>query len=370
MWTDALSQIKSLTAGTPESLGVLIVVSAGLFLLSLGFALVAIGNHVWWRVHKNRRRTQTDHWRAELLAVLAGEKPPHSLTDQVASAQRDTFLRFLLPYATTVRGYASECIEALARPYMPTLRSEIRSRHRLIRARAAQWIGLLGGPDQADVLRNALGDPSDRVVEIAFRRLARLGGPDDAEHLLSCLDRLTHLDRRQISSALVKLGEESSSFLRRVVADDDRPPFVRVCCAEALRWLGDTEAAPMAARLLRETDVEAEGKSAEITASLLRLLRAVGQDTHRPIVRRFCRSPVSFVRIHAARALGQLGTAADEELLTRLVEADDSRWVALSAARSLVDLGQMASLRALQNGENGNPRRAKLAADFLSANRS
>lgn len=370
MWTDAFSQIKSLTAGAPDSLVILILVSAGLFLLSLVFALVAVGSHVWWRIHKDRRRTQRDHWRAELLAVLADEKPPHSLTGEVAVAQRDAFLRFLLPYATTVQGYASECIEALARPYMPKLRCEIRSRRPLVRARAAQWIGLLGGPDQAGVLRKALDDPSDRVVEIAFRRLARLGGPDDAEHLLSCLDRLTHLDRRQISSALVKLGDGSASHLRAAMADDDRPPFARVCCAEALRWLGDTGAAPVAARLLREMDVEGEAASAEVTASLLRLLRAVGQDAHRSIVRRFCRSPVPFIRIHAARALGQLGTAADEELLFGLVEADDSRWVALSAARSLVDLGQMASLRALQHGENGNPRRAKLAADFLSANRS
>jgi HEAT repeat protein len=151
------------------------------------------------------------------------------------------------------------------------------------------------------------------------------------------------------------------------MADDARSPFVRVCCAEALRWLGDTAAAPVAAHLLREADVEHEEASPEVTASLLRLLRAVGQAEHRPLVRRFCRSPVPFVRIHAARALGQLGSAEDDTVLGTLVVEDQSRWVALSAAQSLVELDRVAPLRALQTDDHD---RATLAANFLTGNRS
>jgi len=362
VWTHSAFQLNGFSTGTPDLLVVLILVSAGLVLLSLGFAFVAIGSHVWRRVQSRHRTARTTRWRAQLLEVLAGEASPQSVTDQVEASQSQAFLRFLLPYATTVQGRESERIEALARPYVDRLRRKLRSRWPLIRAQATQWIGILGGPEQADVLRAALDDPSDQVVEIAFRRLARLSHLEDAERLLSCLDRLTHVDRRRISSALVKLGEESAAPLRAAMADADRLPFVRICCAEALRWLGDTEAAPIAARLLREAFCEPETTDPELTASLLRVLRAVGQDDHRSLVRRFCQSPVPFVRIHAARALGQLGTQADEDLLCTLVEEDNSRWVALSAAQSLVDLGRTESLRVLQTADHP---RATLAANLL-----
>jgi HEAT repeat protein len=367
MWTDVRSQIEPFVEGTPDLLAILILVSGGLALLALGLALVTVGSHIRSRRQERRRATRTDEWRTHLLGVLAGDRSPRSLVDRVERTQRDAFLRFLLPYATTVQGAAATRIQVLAQSFMPRLRRKLKSRRALVRAQAAQWIGLLGGAEQANALRGALDDPSDRVVEIAFRRLARLGGPDDAEQLLASLDRLSHVDRRQISSALVELGEDAAPALRAAMADDARSPFVRVCCAEALRWLGDTAAAPVAARLLREADVEHEEASPEVTASLLRLLRAVGQAEHRPLVRRFCHSPMPFVRIHAARALGQLGSAEDDTVLGTLVEEDQSRWVALSAARSLLEIGQPGPLRALQNNDHD---RATLASNFLTTSRS
>ncbi|MFB6248016.1 MAG: HEAT repeat domain-containing protein [Salinibacter sp.] len=364
MGTSLFSHIERLSTGTPNLLLILIWASAGLAALALGCALVAVGSRLWWHVQARRRATRTEAWRTQLLEVLAGERPPHTLVDQVPKTHRDAFLRVLLPYVPTVRGRAAERLKALARPQMPRLRRKLHSRWPLVRARAAQWIGLLGGTEQADVLRGALDDPSDQVADIAFRRLARLGGPADTERLLAGLDRLAHVDRRRISSALVELGTDAAPPLRAAMADDGRSPFVRVCCAETLRWLGDTAAAPVAARLLREVSTEPDATSPEVTASLLRLLRAVGQESHRSVVRRFCRSSVPFVRIHAARALGQLGTAADEGMLAALVGEDDSRWVALSAAQSLIDLGRTAPLRTLYDSDH---RRSELVSNFLPA---
>lgn len=362
MSTSLFSQIERLSTDTPELLLILILASAGLAVLALGFGLVAVGSHFWHQMLKRQRAARTEAWRTQLLEVLAGERPPRSLVDSVSATHRDDFLQFLLPYASTVQGTAADRIQVLAQSFMPRLRRKLKSRRALVRAQAAQWIGLLGGPEQASALRDALDDPSDRVAEIAFRRLVQLGGPADTGRLLARLDRLSHVDRRRISSALVELGDDAAPALRSAVADEVRSPFVRVCCAEALRWLGDTAAAPMAAHLLKEADTEPDDASAEVIASLLRLLRTVGRETHRSIVRRFCRSPVSFVRIHAARALGQLGTAADEDVLAPLVGEDDSRWVALSAAQSLVDLGQTAPLRALHDRDHG---RSELASNFL-----
>ncbi len=364
MWMEVRSQIERLSTDTPDLLLVLILASAGLAVLALGFGLVAVGGHFWRRLRGRQRAARTEAWRTQLLEVLSGERPPRSLVDHVSKTHRDAFLQFLLPYATTIRGPVAKRMQAIARPFMPRLRRKLRSRWPLVRAQAAQWIGLLGEPAQAGALRDALDDPSGRVVEIAFRRLAQLGGPADTERLLARLDRLAHVDRRRISSALVELGDDAAPALRSAAADETRSPFVRVCCAEALRWLGDTAAAPVAARLLQEADSAPNAPPAEVIASLLRLLRAVGQEPHRSIVRRFCRSPVPFVRIHAARALGQLGTAADEDVLGTLVDEDESRWVALSAAQSLLDLGQTAPLRRLYSRDHG---RSELASNFLPA---
>lgn len=364
MLTDLYIQLETLTANTPDLLVVLIGVSGGLTLLSIGLAAVATGRHFWSRYQTRRWTQRKEAWTAQLLLVLADELSPRSFVDQVQMTHYDEFLGFLLPYATTVTGEAKTYIQALARPCMPRLRRQLRARRPLVRAQAVQRIGLLGGPEQAESLRTMLDDPSDQVAEVAFQRLGRLGGPDDADRLLQSLNRLTHVDRRQISSVLVELGDGAASTLRDAMADDTRPPFVRVCCAEALRWLGDGTAASVAARLLRETEPGDEGSSSEVTASLLRLLRRVGQASHGPIVRSFCHSPVPFVRIHAARALGQLGTPEDEDLLGTLVADDDSRWVALSAAQSLVELGRTTPLRTLHDADH---RRTELASHFLSA---
>ncbi|MCS3754994.1 HEAT repeat protein [Salinibacter ruber] len=361
-WASLPVQMDRLGANAPESLLALILASAGLAVLALILALIAVGKRLWWTSQARHRAARVEMWRAHLLEVLAGERPPHSLASQIDVAHRDAFLRFLLPYATAVRGRASERISALSHPFISGLRRELGDRRPSVRTRAVQWIGVFGGPDQAGSLRRALGDSSDRVAEVAFRHLARLGGPGDTERLLSCLGRLTHVDRRQVSSALAKLGEGAAPRLRAAVAASNRSQFVRVCCAETLRWLGDADAAPLAARLLREMSVDLEAAPAEVAASLLRLLRAVGRKEHRSVARRFCWSPVPFVRIHAARALGQLGTGADEELLNALVSEDSSRWVALGAARSLVELKQVASLRALKDSDH---RRSRLASDVL-----
>lgn len=313
-----------------------------------------------WR--KQARRQDREQWQQALLDVLAGAVPPEYLSDQVGLAQRRRFLSFLVEHATTVTGSAMERIRAVARPFLQFAEKDLRAGPRMVRAQAVRRIGLLGGPDYIPVLDEALDDRSDFVSFIAFQHLARWSGPDEAPRLLGAVSRLSRVDRVQLVSALVEVGEEAAPLFREELRNEDRTPFERAVCAETLRWLGDGDAASVATDLLNATDPDSE-----LTAALLRLLRRVGVGGPRDaaIIHQYCRSDVPFIRIQATRALGQLGGERDVSILVDRVQNDPSRWVALSAAQSLADLGRTDELRRLS--ANGQGQASTIASDLLPA---
>ena len=69
------------------------------------------------------------------------------------------------------------------------------------------------------------------------------------------------------------------------------------------------------------------------------------------------------VRGAAAAALGHLGSQVDVAMLHKVATDDASRWVAISAARSLRDLGGVKTLRDLAASPH---QRASLALQVLS----
>ncbi|MFB6279158.1 MAG: HEAT repeat domain-containing protein [Salinibacter sp.] len=337
----------------------LIIASLVLTAFSLVLGLTAVAAHFTSKNQKRTRQQNREQWRQALVDVIVGDASPQALSDQVEPSQRNQFLSFLVVYATTVRGQALERIREVARPLLSTAEKNLHARSRMVRAQAVRRIGLLGGRERAGVLDDALDDNSEFVALIAFRHLAEWSGPNDAPRLLNAVPHLSRADRVQLVSALVEVGEEAAPFFRKELRSGERSVFERVVCAETLRWLGDGDAAPVAVDLLKTSDPDPE-----LTAALLRLLRRVGNPRHAPIVRRHCRADVPFVRIQATRALGQLGEDQDASLLADQVQNDPSRWVALSAAQSLAELGRTDQLRRLS--ESGDDR-ASIAADLLPA---
>lgn len=361
MWLDFYNKLDTLGPAS-ELIPTLIVGSGLLTLLSIGFAAFALGSHAW-SLYQARIWTQRKKdWNRQIVDVLAGGTPPQSLVDEVDMKHFSSFIEVLSPYATVVTGAEKRLTRALAAPFMHEVKANLSSRRPLIRAQAVQRLGLLGGEADATSLRKMLNDPVDRVVERVLSALSRVGGPKDTEPLLRCLPRLDHVDRRQISSSLFNLGEDAAPWLRAAMADDSRADFVRVCSADTLRELGDTAAADVAAWLLDDAKFARMTKLTEVTASLLRVLRRLGKGVHGPLIRSYCHAQDPVIRLQAARALGQLGSPKDEVLLGALVYSDNSRWVALSAARSLIELGSTTPLRKLQTLEHP---RAQLARDFL-----
>lgn len=344
-----------------EPFFVLGVTALAFLLLAGGAGLVALSIHLLnkWRTHRHRREKAA--WRPLLHQVLTQETPPTALLDRVHPLRYDAFLSFLTPYAGTIEGSERPPLRTLARPFLPVVCRRAKTGPPMQRAQAVRRIGLFGGPRHVPLLRTLLQDDNPPLVlRNVVQELGRLGTAADVPLILQHLDRLSHMDRRQLSSSLYELGEDAAPPLRNALANESPTlqrcsSFVRVVCAETLRWLGDAPSGPAAATLLRDAGED----DPEVVASLLRLLRRVGRPRDAAAVRPYCRFPISFVRIHAARALGPLGSDADEARLESMLRDDDDRWVALSAARSLAELGQWAPLRRLQNA--GHPRTPLIA---------
>ncbi|MEF8817001.1 MAG: HEAT repeat domain-containing protein [Salinibacter sp.] len=353
-----------LPRSTPGPLLVLMSVALAFFLLAGIAALVAMGIHLFDKWLDRRQCRERAAWRPRLYEVLMQEAAPAALIDHVHPLRFDAFLAFLTPYASTIEGNEMNHLQALARPFLPVVCERAKAGPPLRRTRALRRIGLFGGSRHVPLLRTILQeDAPDLVLRAAMRELGRLGTAADVPLILETIDQLTDMDRRQISSILYELGEEAAPVLRSALVNEvgpsqERSPFVRVVCAEALRWLGDAPSGPTAATLLRTN----EDLDPEVRASLLRLLRRVGRPHHAAAVRPYCESPVAFVRIHAARALGSLGAARDEAPLETRLRIDDNRWVALSAANALAELERWAPLHRLH--DDSHPR-ASLIAGLL-----
>ncbi len=351
-----LTVFDRLLRTTPEPLLALMGTALAFWLLAAVAAVVALSIHLVDKGRARRRRQETEAWRPLLHQVMAEEISAETLIDQVPPLRYNAFLRFLTPYASTISGGKKESLRTLARPFLPVVCEQAKSGPPMQRAQALRHLGLFGGPRHVPLLRSLLQEEAPNLVlQSAARELGRLGTAADVPLILETLDRLSDTDRRQLSSILYQVGEDAAPLLRRALANEPlstegHSPFVRVVCAEALRWLADAPSGPVAAALLRDPREE----DPEVIASLLRLLRRVGRPCHGPAVRPYCQSSVPFIRIHAARALGPLGSAADETRLEAMLRTDDNRWVALSAANALAELGRLDALRRLK--ETDHPR--------------
>jgi two-component system phosphate regulon response regulator PhoB len=344
--------------GASGPLAVMILLTALLLSGAVLIALTATLLHAHATRRERHRARLEATWRPLFFEVLAGDAPPDALVDRVPPAQERRFLSFLAPYAARFEGRARALISRLAAPFLARLEADLDRRRPGTRARAVQLLGLLGDASCRAPLRRCLDDPSPLVTYTAFRWLSRRGAPEDAPALLGRIDRLSGVSTKQLSSSLVHLGGEAAPTLRSALADETASSTVRVVCAETLRWMGDGEAAPLAAQLL------ADEPEPELTAALLRLLRRVGCPEHALLVRSYCDSDVPFVRIHAARALGQIGHPDhDRTRLRRLVTGARSRWVAYNAAKSLTELGQPTPLHHLSQSTHA---RADLADTVLN----
>jgi HEAT repeat protein len=132
---------------------------------------------------------------------------------------------------------------------------------------------------------------------------------------------------------------------------------VRAIAATALTYLGDLEAADVAVTVLGgRHDVP------DLLASSLRLIAKLGRPEHAAAVRPLIDSGHFAVRAAAISALGAIG-GPDDLAAIREGYDDASPWVAMHAARALVDAGDVRSLEEIVARRHS---RASLAIQVLS----
>lgn len=218
-----------------------------------------------------------------------------------------------------------------------------------------QTLGTLGLPRYSAEVLKGLYDPSPLVSMVAARYLARPEFPQYAPELMTHLHRFEGWNRRFLASMLATMGPEVSPMLRDGLLDPERPTWLRGVFAEALRMQLDPRAADAAVEALEATD------DRDFSASLLRLLAAVGRPGHVEVLRALSDTDDEIVRAQALHALGVLGGRAELPLLFAGMD-DPSPWAALHAARGVRDAGGVELLEEIAESDHAQ---AELAGQVL-----
>jgi hypothetical protein len=327
-------------ATSDRGFAVLAAFVAVLFVVSFAFAVTALLIRLRNDRVERSQRLLVERWEPVLLEILRGAAPDSDLLRQVETGDESVFLSFLMGYASRLKGEEGAAVRRLATPYLPALASGVRRGGAEKRALAVHRLAEIGMPDYAVVVAGALGDPSSSVAMIAARGLFRRGQERFFPAVLAQLPRFAHLSRTFLASLLAEGGPGAAPLLRGIMADASKSAVVRAIATDALRLLNDLPAVPLAADILRTNS------DRELLTGCLNLVRQLGHHDHVPLVRPLVRSADPVIRAAAAGALGALGDSGDVPLLQAATD-DDNYWVSLQAARGLLTLGDIETLRRL-----------------------
>lgn len=338
---------------------VLVFLSLGVVLLSVLVLILAV-SVVLLRIRNLRTATRwrglEEKWQPAVLAALDGSGKIADVWKLIEAGEEESFLEYLLRFNSRLKGDERLVVHDLARPYMD--RAMPYTRHRDIgrRAQAVRLLAELGLPEHADTITAALDDPSPLVMMVAVRGLMRPEYSQFAGAVLARLHRFTSWSPKFLASLLASVGTDAAPTIRSTLTDPSVAGGVRAIAASALAELGDIESADAAADVLGTTD------DVELSAACLRVLARTGRPEHAHLVRGYLDHPDFVLRASAAQALGTVGDVEDNARLLRAVE-DESRWVAIHAARALRAAGDTSSLNQLAGSRHA---RASVALQVLT----
>lgn len=353
-----MDDLFGLTSGltpTDSALFILAVTIVGLFVVALlfsGYALVLRYRHA---SRERLRDALRKRWEEPVLGAIADPDRISEVQALVPREYRLHFVQFVLEYVRRVRGAERQVLRRLVEPYLDEIAERAEHPRSEVRTRAVQTLGTLGLPRYAPEVLKGLHDPSPLVSMVAARYLARPEFPQYAPELMKHLHRFEGWNRRFLASMLANMGPEVSAILRDGLLDGDRPTWLRGVFAEALRMQLDPRAADAAVEALEATD------DRDFSASLLRLLAAVGRPEHVEVLRVLSDADDEIIRAQALHALGVLGGDAELPLLFAGMD-DASPWAALHAARGVRDAGGRELLEEIAESEHAQ---ARLAGQVL-----
>jgi HEAT repeat protein len=189
-------------------------------------------------------------------------------------------------------------------------------------------------PAMRRILRRAVADPDPVVASAAVRALGDVGDEWAIELLLEAL-REGRVSRSRVASQLERLAPVPGAQLLPLLRDPD----------PTVRFWGATLLEPYPT--LGQADLVASTRDVDgnVRAAAVETLGGRGGDGAAEASLSLLHDPAWFVRVHAARAAGQVVGAPSAPALTQLL-ADSRWWVRTAAKDALRGLGQ-ASIEAL-----------------------
>lgn len=282
-----------------------------------------------------------------VVAVADGDPDPAELDELVALDARTwrALEPAVLSMAVKLRGDARRVVvDLLERRGLVDAAVRRASRRGAVgRARAAELLGVVGGPRALVTLARLLDDRDDEVRAVAVRSLGRVSDPAAALALATGVAgrRTGRLPVHLLSHALLRIGGSAVTPLRSALADSR--PEVRATATELLGLMAAVAAVDDLVDVLRGDEV------VEVRVRAARALGALG--SHRAtsaLVEATAPDEPAVLRATAAEAIGRIGSAEGAEPLAALVDEPD-HWIAHHAAHALARLGPRgtAALRCL-----------------------
>lgn len=325
----------------------LVVAITFFFILSVVFAVLTLAVHIRRHRQAGVERQLEAAWTKTLIGVLNRQNQIDDIYALVSRRNTLQFLDFLARFARRVVGEERERIQFISSSYIRRILPGVRSRNPEKRALAVKIISELNPSDFKSYIAEALDDSSQLVAMIAAHSLIYLRDLDSFNKVLDRLNRFSAWDRNFIASMLASVGAEVGQPLREYYADDQREPYLRSICAEALHRLNDLQTADVAQDVILKSD------NRDLLCTSLRLLKTLGRPEHAPAIRKLLTTKDDIVLAHALGALGALGDLSDESRLSIGLD-HPSPWVASHAAEGLKALGCQEYLRRV--ADSGHPR--------------
>jgi len=242
--------------------------------------------------------------------------------------------------------------DALARP--EGFLHRIGRLHFLLRAKSAEYLGVIQHRDSWPVLVKALDDPHPDVQTVAARSLAAIGEPKCFPALLERLHTIvlkpsSMLSLRSIKSTLVSFPLQEAG--RLLPSLEHAHPRIRFLAVDIIREMVEREAAQEEEFTLDKTIFGTElaevfltrcgfDDNADVRARAAPVIAYLEDVRATPVLLTLLEDPLWFVRLHTVRALAKRKfLSRTDQIAERLT---DSQWIVReAAARTLLVFGRV-----------------------------
>ncbi|MGG5175443.1 HEAT repeat domain-containing protein [Pseudarthrobacter sp. J1763] len=232
-------------------------------------------------------------------------------------AERAAAEKTILGLLVEVQGEAAESLTQLLEACGTIDRAvkDADARDAVVRARAAEVLGLTAGPQSLAPLLDLAVDPDVEVRIVAVRALGRTGNPSAVRPLLNALRSDSGVPTTVAASALLNLAEHSGTAIDDGFTDPDAA--VRRTTAQLAGYLQSPGASSRLITLLGDSDALVRQAAARSLGQLH------GSAAIQPLFHRAMNDAVPAVRLAAAHALMQLPEAWTFNVRTALATSTD-----------------------------------------------